>query len=503
MRGLPAARACATTSSGKRGSSARGTTTRKCSAGAARGITAPTKNGTSKRCRVRVRRAARCWTRSASTSSWVVNAGSKKRPRARRSTSLLEADRDRAAPGGAHDRRIHVLRERDAAMTNRAIRSAVGRSSCCSSRCCAVRQLYVQIDRRAVDRREIRAIRATRCSMPSAGGFLATRRHRPGRNAGGEARLPARRRARARGRLRLGALRNERDRGRLRPCADAARYDRRSAGATRRDSRGAARRVASSARRRRRDDDRSRRCSSVSTICSRTTRAPPASCSIRAAARCSRSRASRATIPTLRRGVSEPDAPIRSSPLLDRALDGTLSAGLDLQDLHGRRRRSIAAPSRWIRISTIPAISSIGNFTLHDNESEATGYARSRPTPSRSRATSTSRRSRSKWGRRLSTRYLDRWGIGNSLDFQLPARARSRTAESRHRSGRTRADGFRSRRAARDAAADGVDRCDDRQRRRRAAPVSSCARSCATASLRAFRPKARSQTRYRADWPRT
>jgi len=108
-----------------------------------------------------------------------------------------------------------------------------------------------------------------------------------------------------------------------------------------------------------------------------------------------------------------------SSPLLNRGIDGlyppgstfkifTASAALD--------SGAVSMDSTWYD----PGYYTIGDFTLHDDESEATGtqtltgaFARSSNVDFGQIAL--------KMGTETFYRYLDSWGIGQSLDFQLPA----------------------------------------------------------------------------------
>ena len=185
-----------------------------------------------------------------------------------------------------------------------------------------------------------------------------------------------------------------------------------------------------SARRRRRNDDRAAGAAAVSTICCRTIRAragvvlDPRSGAVLAIA----------SVPSY--DPNDLDAEFRSltsdpsSPLLDRALDGLLSAGIRRSKSSRPPRRSTTAPSRWIRTSTIRAIWSIGNYTLHDNESEATGYQDLTNAFALSSNVDFAQIAL-KMGVDDFYRYLDRWGIGDSLDFQLPAQRASRAAEGR------------------------------------------------------------------------
>ena len=125
-----------------------------------------------------------------------------------------------------------------------------------------------------------------------------------------------------------------------------------------------------------------------------------------------------------------------------------LSAGLDVQDLHGRRgaRQHNRDDGLALRRSRVSRRSVIRRCTT--TKARRPGMPTSRP-PSRSRATSTSGRSRSRWAPTTFYDYLRRWGIGDSLDFQLPAQAARVPPQAEHRSGRARPDGIRTGRAAR------------------------------------------------------
>ena len=108
-----------------------------------------------------------------------------------------------------------------------------------------------------------------------------------------------------------------------------------------------------------------------------------------------------------------------SAPLLNRALDGlyppgstfkifTAAAALDsgtvTMDSHFEDRGYLQ----------------IGDFTLHDNESEATGYADLTTAFALSSNVDFAQIAL-KMGTDAFYAYLDRWGIGAPLDFQLPA----------------------------------------------------------------------------------
>ena len=108
-----------------------------------------------------------------------------------------------------------------------------------------------------------------------------------------------------------------------------------------------------------------------------------------------------------------------SSPLLDRAIDGlyppgstfkmfTAGAALDSQ--------TVTPQSRF----EDPGYLMIGNFRLHNDESEATGYADMTTAFALSSNVDFAQITL-KMGLDTFYSYLQKWGIGSSLDFQLPA----------------------------------------------------------------------------------
>jgi peptidoglycan glycosyltransferase len=107
------------------------------------------------------------------------------------------------------------------------------------------------------------------------------------------------------------------------------------------------------------------------------------------------------------------------SPLLNRAIDGLYPPGSTFKIFTA----SAALDSGTVTMQSTfydPGYYTIGNFTLHDNEGEATGtqdltgaFALSSNVDFGQIAL--------KLGTDAFYRYIDRWGIGQSLDFQIPA----------------------------------------------------------------------------------
>ena len=205
MRRLPAPVRARTTSSGKRSSCARGTITRKSSASAVRGATAPTRSGTSRRCRPARTSRRRCSTRSASRSCSRPTRSTK--PTARAIVNvLLDADPRARAPGRAHRAAgspcCASTHRRSRRLTNRAIAQLAGALRRCSSLVLAARQAYVQVVAGAGHRGATRTTRATPLLDADRGRILATDGTRARADAAARrAHLSARRGARADRRL--------------------------------------------------------------------------------------------------------------------------------------------------------------------------------------------------------------------------------------------------------------------------------------------------------------
>jgi penicillin-binding protein A len=108
-----------------------------------------------------------------------------------------------------------------------------------------------------------------------------------------------------------------------------------------------------------------------------------------------------------------------SSPLIDRALDGLYPPGSTFKIFTAAAALDSGAITMDSRFDD-PGYLVIGNFTLHDNESEATGYG----DVTRAFALSSNvdfAQIALKMGVDSFYDYLSRWNIGSSLDFQLPA----------------------------------------------------------------------------------
>ncbi len=107
------------------------------------------------------------------------------------------------------------------------------------------------------------------------------------------------------------------------------------------------------------------------------------------------------------------------APLLDRALDGLYPPGSTFKIFTA----AAALESNTVTMESQfqdPGYLVIGNFTLHDNESEATGYADLTTAFALSSNVDFAQIAL-KIGVDTFYDYLQRWGIGEPLDFQLPA----------------------------------------------------------------------------------
>jgi penicillin-binding protein A len=107
------------------------------------------------------------------------------------------------------------------------------------------------------------------------------------------------------------------------------------------------------------------------------------------------------------------------APLLDRALDGLYPPGSTFKIFTAAAALDSGAVTMDSDFED-PGYLVIGDFTLHDNESEATGYADLTTAFALSSNVDFAQIAL-KVGVDRFYEYLDRWGIGDSLDFQLPA----------------------------------------------------------------------------------
>lgn len=108
-----------------------------------------------------------------------------------------------------------------------------------------------------------------------------------------------------------------------------------------------------------------------------------------------------------------------SSPLLNRAIDGLYPPGSTFKMFTA----SAALDSDTVGMQTTfydPGYLQVGKFTLHDDESEATGTQDLTGAFALSSNVDFGRIALA-MGTETFYRYLHRWGIGASLDFQLPA----------------------------------------------------------------------------------
>ncbi len=108
-----------------------------------------------------------------------------------------------------------------------------------------------------------------------------------------------------------------------------------------------------------------------------------------------------------------------NSPLLDRALDGLYPPGSTFKMFTAAAAIDSGAVTMTSHF-TDPGYLVIGNFTLHDNESEATGYADLTTAFALSSNVDFAQIAL-RMGVDTFYNYLSRWGIGSSFDFQLPA----------------------------------------------------------------------------------
>jgi len=111
------------------------------------------------------------------------------------------------------------------------------------------------------------------------------------------------------------------------------------------------------------------------------------------------------------------------SPLLNRALDGLYPPGSTFKIFTASAALDNATVTMGSHFDD-PGYLVIGNYVLHDNESEATGYQDLTNAFALSSNVDFAQIAL-KLGTSDFYRYLDRWRIGESLDFQLPAQRSS------------------------------------------------------------------------------
>ena len=116
------------------------------------------------------------------------------------------------------------------------------------------------------------------------------------------------------------------------------------------------------------------------------------------------------------------------SPLLDRALDGLYPPGSTFKIFTAAAALDSDTVAMNDRFSD-PGYYVVGDFTLHDNEGEATGYRDLTGAFAQSSNVDFAQIAL-KVGTQRFYEYLGRWGIGASLDFQLPAQAAGIPPES-------------------------------------------------------------------------
>lgn len=107
------------------------------------------------------------------------------------------------------------------------------------------------------------------------------------------------------------------------------------------------------------------------------------------------------------------------SPLLNRAIDGLYPPGSTFKIFTAASALDAGTVTMDSHFDD-PGYYVIGDFTLHDNEGEATGYQDVTNAFALSSNVDFAQIAL-KMGTDLFYQYLDKWGIGSSLDFQLPA----------------------------------------------------------------------------------
>jgi penicillin-binding protein A len=111
------------------------------------------------------------------------------------------------------------------------------------------------------------------------------------------------------------------------------------------------------------------------------------------------------------------------SPLLNRALDGLYPPGSTFKMFTAAAALDAGTVTMQSHFDD-PGYLQIGDYTLHDNESEATGYQDITNAFALSSNVDFAQIAL-KMGASSFYQYLDKWGIGQSLDFQLPTQRAS------------------------------------------------------------------------------
>lgn len=110
-----------------------------------------------------------------------------------------------------------------------------------------------------------------------------------------------------------------------------------------------------------------------------------------------------------------------SSPLINRALDGLYPPGSTFKIFTAASALDAGTVTMDSHFDD-PGYYVVGDFTLHDNEGEATGFQDLTNAFALSSNVDFAQIAL-KMGTDLFYQYLDKWGIGASLDFQIPAEA--------------------------------------------------------------------------------
>lgn len=108
-----------------------------------------------------------------------------------------------------------------------------------------------------------------------------------------------------------------------------------------------------------------------------------------------------------------------ASPLINRAIDGLYPPGSTFKIFTAASALDAGTVAMDSHFDD-PGYYVIGDFTLHDNEGEATGY-QDLTTAFALSSNVDFAQIALKMGTDLFYQYVDKWGIGSSLDFQIPA----------------------------------------------------------------------------------